>query len=226
MSLGRSFSRAVLASAAVLALSGGANAGVLFQNPNPISSSPHNVDAFTISTGSGFVVADTFNLSSNSNLSSIDFVSWNLTGEHISTVDWSISSGPGSGTVFGSGTANVTDSLLGTNSFGFDIELDTFTLSLNLSAGTYWLNLFNADVGGDIVGWDQGGGSSQAWENTLGFLTADNNCQAAGTTDGSCAETFRINGTSSAVPEPITLSLFGAGLVGAAALRRRKTKTA
>jgi hypothetical protein len=33
-----------------------------------------------------------------------------------------------------------------------------------------------------------------------------------------------ITGTSSSVPEPFTLSLFGAGLAGAAAMRRRKKK--
>jgi len=32
--------------------------------------------------------------------------------------------------------------------------------------------------------------------------------------------------TLSVIPEPITLSLFGAGLVGAAALRRRKAQKA
>lgn len=33
-------------------------------------------------------------------------------------------------------------------------------------------------------------------------------------------------GPVTAVPEPLTLSIFGAGVVGAAALRRRKLKTA
>lgn len=235
MRIGRLISRTVIASVAVLALSGSASAGVLYSNPDPISSTPGNVDSWTLNFG--YSVSDTFNLGSSSNLTSIDFLVWNFPGDHTTAIDYTISSlEGGGGTVFASGTGvAVTDVSSGTNSFGYDLNLDTFSLSTNLSAGTYWLTLDNAVVngvssanGGDPVYWDQGGGSSQAWESALGFLQTGDTC-GDGTglqTNGSCAETFRINGTNGRVPEPITLSIFGAGLAGAAAVRRRKAKSA
>jgi len=226
----RYLTRSILASVALLAFGGVANAAALFQNPDPITSTPGNVDAWTINFG--FVVSDSFNLSSNSNLSSVDFVVWNFPGDHTSAVDWTISSGVGgTGTIFGSGlAASVTDVSFGpANTYGYDLNLDTFSLGgLNLASGTYWLSLQNAVVAsGSPVFWDQGGGSSQAWESADLYLTAANGCGDTGkVTNGSCAETFRINGTAGAVPEPITLSLFGAGLAGAALARRRKARAA
>ena len=221
----RHFVCSILAPVALLALSGAAtNAAVLYQNPDPITSTPGNVDAWSIYAS--FIVADTFTLSSNSNLSSIDFLTWNSNFNHVFLIDWSITSGPDSGTILGSGTASVTDVLqLADNGLGFNLDLNTFDLNLNLAAGTYWLNLQNAHVvGGNPVYWDQGGGGSQAWDSAFGFLSvANGNCGAG--TNGSCAETFDINGTENArIPEPITLSLFGVGLAGALAMRRRKSR--
>jgi len=227
--------RSIITAAALAVLTGAAaNADVLYQNPDPISSTPGNVDAWTINFD--FSVSDSFTLGSNSNLSSIDFETWNVPGDHITSVDWIISTDAGdlggAGTSLGSGTAAVTDALLAAdNGLGWNLELNTFDLSLNLSPGTYWLTLQNAVTSGDnAVYWDQGGGSSQAWENSIGFLNADHGCgqpDGFADTNGSCAETFRINGTAGTqVPEPITLSLFGAGLVATFAARRRRTKAA
>ena len=235
MRLGRLISRAALATAAVMALSGAAaNAAVVFQNPDPISSSTGNVDGWNITNG--FAVSDSFTLTSSSTLSSVDFLVWTSSGFDLTAIDWTISSGPGgAGTTFGGALgAPVTEAFQGTNSFGFDLNLDTFSLAgLNLGAGTYWLTLQNGNViDGVSVYWDQGGGPSGAWQNTEGdpsLLQPNGTCGSfdqADTTNGSCAETFEINGTSEQVPEPVALSLFGAGLIGAAALRRRKAKTA
>jgi hypothetical protein len=75
--------------------------------------------------------------------------------------------------------------------------------------------------GGDNIFWDQGGGASSSWVNA-GYLDPAINCGFSFNTNGSCGLSFDITGSAS-VPEPITLSLFGAGLAaGAVALRRRR----
>lgn len=114
MHAGRNISRLVFASIAVLALSDTAtNAAILYQYPDPISSSPGDVNAWTLN--SPFAVADTFTLSTDSNLSSVDFLAWNFTGDQITAIDWRISDSPNGGTPFGIGTASVTDVRQGAN---------------------------------------------------------------------------------------------------------------
>jgi hypothetical protein len=67
--------------------------------------------------------------------------------------------------------------------------------------------------------------------NSFTAVLADANYQgSANTTDCATATGWQVCGTNHAtlnvIPEPITLSLFGAGLAGAAAIRRRKVKKA
>jgi hypothetical protein len=62
---------------------------------------------------------------------------------------------------------------------------------------------------------------------TLGNLSENcsgNNCLNAGGSYDISGTFFLLSGPTTAVPEPLTLSLFGAGLAGAAALRRRSKK--
>lgn len=47
----------------------------------------------------------------------------------------------------------------------------------------------------------------------------------AAVADGADILDYQFSGINARVPEPLTLSLFGAGLVGAAAMRRRKAKS-
>jgi hypothetical protein len=61
-----------------------------------------------------------------------------------------------------------------------------------------------------IAGYTYGQLEAPGCDQALGTITYSNNCQIQG-------QIF-----VSAIPEPVTLSIFGAGLVGAAALRRRK----
>ena len=105
----------------------------------------------------------------------------------MSSVDWSITSGENSGTTFGSGTAsgaNLTDTFISTNQFGYDIDKITVT-GLNvpeLSGATYWLNLQNAAVpSGDPVFWDENSGvgcggtgcPSSASESAVGTIASE-----------------------------------------------------
>jgi len=177
----------------------------------------------------GNVAASTFDLTSNSILTGADIGLWAFPqGDALNSIDWSIASLPdGTGTTYASGTATITNSIdFGLNNHGFDLLWDTFALpNVALASGTYWLILQNGSVsGGDRIYWDQGGGASNSWISA-GYLDPATNCGFSFNTNGSCGLSFDIMGTAN-VPEPLTLSLFGAGLVGAVAMRRRKTKKA
>jgi hypothetical protein len=193
-------------------------AQVLYDN-GPING---NVDAWTINFG--FIVSDTLTLANDATMAGFAFGARELPGDSITSVEWSVTSAENSGTVYGSGTASgsqITDKFLSNNEFGYDIDLITITgLKVDLNAGTYWLNLQNAQtLEGNIVFWDEnsgvgcggdngkgGGCPSQASENTVGTIPS---------------ESFTING-GAAVSEPNSIMLFGSGVFGLAGVFRRR----
>jgi len=168
--------------------------------------------AWNISDGS--VVSDSINLnSSRSNVYSIELGIWMLPGESLLSLDWSITSAPNGGTVYGSGTAagqDLSSTFLFTNSFGYDVyQITASGLDVRLDAGTYWLNEQKADgtLGGQTVYWDENSGPSMAYDSTLGTIPS---------------ESFTLLGASGTTPEPGSLALFGSGALGLAGLLRRR----
>ena len=176
-------------------------------------------DAWTINFG--YIVSDTFTLSNASSITGFQFGVWEFPGTPVTSVQWSVTSGENSGTTFGSGTAfgaNLTDTFISTNQYGYNIDKISVTASVSgLTAGTtYWLTLQNAVSGsGDPVYWDENSGvgcgspgcPSQASESAVGTIPS---------------EAFTINGGTSTTPEPSSIMLFGSGILGLAGVLRRR----
>ena len=176
-----------------------------------------SVDAWTFN--SGYIVSDTF--TAGGTVNGFEFGVWEFLGDSMTSVDWSITSGENSGTVYGSGTAsgaNLTDHFLYTNGDSYDIDLITVTgLNVSNPGGTLWLNLQNGVVpSGDPVYWDENSGvgcggagcPSRASENSVGTIPS---------------EAFTISGgVPSTTPEPSSIMLFGSGVLGLAGVLRRK----
>jgi PEP-CTERM motif len=165
-------------------------------------------DAWTINFG--YVVSDTFTLGSAQTVTGVSFGVWEFPGDTMQTVDYTITSTE-NGTGVGQ-TANVTDKYISSNQFGYNVDLISFSSGIPLSAGTYWLNLYNATVAsGDPVYWDENSGPSSASESALGTIPS---------------EAFTIStsggGTSGSTPEPSSIMLFGSGILGLAGVLRRK----
>ena len=182
-----------------------ASAQVLYDN-GPINGT---VDAWTINLG--YVVSDSFTVSSATTVAGFDIGVWEYPGDTALTVDWSITSAEFGGTTYGSGTASVAQVFYSTNQYGYDIDgLSTGRLDpgVPLGAGTYWLNIQNVtSVLGDPVFWDENSGPSSASESAVGTIAS---------------EAFDIIATEGNTPEPSSIILFGSGIVGLAGLLRRK----
>jgi hypothetical protein len=175
------------------------------------------VDSWTIN--SGYIVGDTFNAGGTVN--GFSFGVWEFQGDVMTSVDWSITSSFNGGTVYGQGTAsgaNLTDTFLGYNQYGYGIDrIDVTGLSVSNPGGLLWLNLANGTVpSGDPVYWDENSGvgcgglgcPSQAMENATGTIPS---------------EAFTISGGApSTTPEPSSIMLFGSGVLGLAGVLRRK----
>ncbi len=207
--------RHLLASAlATAALSGGAHAGVLYDN------GAFNGHAATYNITGGNYAEDSFTIGSASTATGVDFVVWNYPNySTTTTVDWAIFSGlrapyTANGPLIASGTAAVTSSFL-TNNGEYAVNQDTFSIvPVALASGTYSLYLGNAtDAAGDQVRWDVNYGPSTALVHTnFGPF------ESYGPSN-----TFQILGSPTGVPEPAVWSLMiaGFGLLGGVARGRR-----
>ncbi len=149
---------------------------VIYEN-GPVNGT---TDAWIINFG--YVVSDSF-VHNGSTVSGFDIWVWEFPGDTMTSVDWSITDSPNGGTVYGSGTANVSDQFISTNQYGYNIDkISVSGLNVNASCGTCYLNLQNAVVrSGDPVYWDENSGAgckstgcpSQAVESAIGTIPSE-----------------------------------------------------
>ncbi|MEO8726280.1 MAG: PEP-CTERM sorting domain-containing protein [Acidobacteriaceae bacterium] len=173
-----------------------------------------NVNAFTINFG--YDVSNSFNVATSTSATSVTFSNWLFQGDTATSVSWAITTALGGGSTIASGTGAITQVFVDTNSFGFNVYNDTFSLgSVALAAGTYYLDLSNLNVpSGDPGYWGESDGPSAACQsgNSLPPCTSIP------------SESFSISGGGAPppIPEPSSILLFGTGLLGAAGVLRRK----
>ena len=220
--------RALLLLIGLLA-AGPAFAGTLYDN-GPINGQTGAWDIVF-----GFVVSDTFALAGSSSVNGFMIGVWNECegcGE-MTSLQWSMTSAPNGGTVYGSGTATtgggsgglLTSQLLYTNQFGYGIDEVTVSgLSVNFGlGGTYWLNLQNAQGGDGYFFWDENSGAGCGGDNGMGggcpSQAQDNN--GIGTIP---SESFTVLAAlpDRAFPEPSSILLLGSGALGVLGVLRRK----
>jgi hypothetical protein len=186
-----------------------ASAQVLYSNGTP------NLNAIAWTINFGYTVSDTFTLPGNSTITGFDMWVWEAPGDKALTVDWSITSAEFGGTTYSSGTASVTDTILTTNQYGYQIDqLTGGTGGVALARATYWLNMQNAVMqSGGALYWDENSGASQASENTIGSIPSETFDITGYCADGDCGPP---------TPEPGSIMLFGSGILGIAGVLRRK----
>lgn len=175
-----------------------------------------NIDAWTINNG--FFVSDSFILNSEEQVTGLQFAAWLFPGDVLESAEVSISSNPVSGTFYFEGTINFTQSGCVGNGFGFNVCLeqsDSFN-GPSLNAGTYWLNMQNAVVSsGDPVYWDENDGPSTAVDSSLGTIGSEAFTLLGGHGTGTTS-------TTGTTPEPSSILLVGSGILGLAAVLRRR----
>jgi hypothetical protein len=161
-------------------------------------------NAWTINFG--YAVSDSFTLGSNSNVNGLTFTAWLFGNDILTSAEVTITSSEFGGTTYFDQMVNFTQSNCALNQDSFNVctETGNFGTGVNLSAGTYWLTLSNAETNtlNDPVWWDQNGGPSSASENSLGTIPS---------------ESFTVLGSSGSstgtTPEPGSLVLFVSGML-------------
>jgi len=197
--------------------------------PESYDNGPINGTTSAWTINFGYIVSDTFVVvvpGGGYAVRGFSFGAWEFPGDRVSSVGWAITSAPlGSvppnsrgWTIYGTGTASVTDQFISTNQYGYNIDEITVTgIDVSVTSGaTYWLNLQNAIVpSGDPVYWDENSGHGCG--GTGGGANCPSKAFQSGTgTVPSEAFTVSIQGASdpSDTPEPSSILLFGSGVLG------------
>jgi hypothetical protein len=200
-----------------------ATAGVVFDN-YPIN---EYVGGWTIN--GGYIVSDSFTLTSAATVNGVNFGVWLSYGSTITNVDWSIGTAPyGNSLDSGAGAALSSTPLGGLADGVYPVFSSTFSFpDLNLAAATYYLTLQNAVVtNGGAAFWNINNGPGiDVWESARGNISPNDCYLVTFGTWGTCASAFQILGPGGgAIPEPATWTLLGSGILVAFALRRKATR--
>ena len=188
-----------------------------------------NVDAWTINFG--FIVSDTFTLTTDTRITGLSFGAWLFAGDTLTSAEVSVTSLENGGTSYFDQMVNFTTSGCMGNQFGFNVcnvtsEMGSLVIP-SLDPGTYWLNLQNASVpSGDPVYWDENSGvgctspgcPSSASENSVGSIPSE----AFTLLGEATTQTSTTTSTTTSVPEPSSIMLFGSAILGLAGMVRRK----
>jgi hypothetical protein len=179
-------------------------------------------DAWTINFG--YAVSDSFHITGYScqywicSFDGLNFVYWDASSSDVlTTVDMSIGSTPFGADYFSGSLTGVTNTLLGTNQYGYYLFRADYPLYIR---EFFWddayLTLQNActtsGCSTNYIYWDENSGPSTAYENTIGSIPS---------------EAFTLTGTTCVVcgwytPEPSSILLFGSGILGLVGILRRK----
>jgi len=203
----------VLCTLLLLVLAGLPAAAQTVYTDGPING---NSDAWTFNFG--FIQSDSFNVTSGtSTLTGFSFGAWLFSGDTLTSAEITITSFENGGTTYFDQVLSFSMSGCAMNQFGFNVCEESTTFNgPTLHNGTYWVNLQNGVVpSGDPVYWDENEGPSNA-SNNAGTMPGE-----SFTLLGSQSSTTTSTTTTS-VPEPSSLMLFASGILGAAALVRRR----
>jgi hypothetical protein len=192
-----------------------ATAQVLYNN-GPING---QTDGWTINLGFG--VANSFFLTSASQVTGLTFGAWVTPGDVLQSAEVSIVSDPtGGGQTYFDGLVNFTQSGCFLNSYSYDVCTETGNFGpVNLIGGTYYLVLQNAvSTEGNPVYWDENSGVG------CDSPGCPSDAHEYGRYETIPSEAFTVLGNNgdSTVPEPGSLAMFASGVVLAGSWARRR----